>query len=404
MAIELKEIKDAVEDGVQVLKKDWEAKRAEDQKAFDAKVEDVLKKLEDVSRKEDVEKLIAEAKDSMQKQYDEYLTMQNRPGAEGSKKTFSQSMTETLKENHDALVKAAQSGKGVTIDMKAFDWDSFTGADAFNTDYRGPIVNPYGSFHWRNIVPGGSTSKGHLSFPKEGATSGGADTWEHEGSETESKPEISPTFAPYTVKVQWIAGLIKGIPVDMLEDLEWLNSYLNMKAYNELLKAEDAQIQAGTGVDPDLDGFLNGTNSSSYDGTYTLALEQVVDAAARQIADANYNANGVVMSNADKVAIILNKATDSGLYNLPDGAVGYVNGQLNIAGLNVYSNSAMPEGTMLVGDFNQSQFVIRSAPRLRMFDQNATDAEKNQVMLRIEERAALAIFSNLAFVKIEATT
>src|SRR5690606_19024616 len=102
--------------------------------------------------------------------------------------------------------------------------------------------------------------------------------------------------------------------------------------------------------------------------------------------------------------IILNNATDSSLYNLPVGAVGYVNGQLNIAGLNVYSNSAMPEGSMRVEDFNQTQFFIRAAPRLRMFDQNTTDAEKNQVMLRIEERAALAIFSNLAFVKIEATT
>ena len=135
----------------------------------------------------------------------------------------------------------------------------------------------------------------------------------------------------------------------------------------------------------------------------TKMFAKLIDAAYRQIADANYGVNKAVISNADKVGILLNTETGAG-FNLPQGSVSVVNGNLNFAGLELYSTSLLAEGNALVGDFNQSQFVIRSAPRLRFFEQNGTDAEKNQILARIEERAALAIFSSLAFVKIEPGT
>lgn len=404
MAIELKEIQDAIEDGVKVLKKDWEAKRTEDQKAFDAKVEQVLEAVKAASTKEEVEAGIKEAKDAMQEQFDELATSVNGPKVKTEEKNFGMAFKEALTEGHDSLKKAAHEGKSHVIEMKQFNWTDFSGNAPFNTDYRGPITNPYSSFHWRDVVPMGSTDRGHLSYPKEGATTGGADSWAHAGDAATSKPEISPSFAPYSVDVQWIAGLIKGVPVDMLEDLAWLNSFLSLKARNELLKAEDEQIQEGSGTGSDLDGFLTGSNVSTYDGSYSTPIEMIVDAAFRQVSDSFYNADKIVLSNADKISIILNKASTSGLYNLPEGAVGFVNGQLNMLGLQVFSNPGMTSGTALVGDFDQSQFIIRSSPRLRMFEQNGTDAEKNQVLFRIEERVALAIFSSLAFVKISFTS
>ena len=86
------------------------------------------------------------------------------------------------------------------------------------------------------------------------------------------------------------------------------------------------------------------------------------------------------------------------------GSVSVVNGVLNIAGLEIYSTSELDPGQALIGDFNEAAFALRSAPRMRFFDQNEDDATKNQLMLRIEERAALAIYSSLAFVKITPST
>lgn len=399
--IDIKEIQDAVEDGIKVLKSDWTKVREEDQKKFDAEVEKVLKQLETASSKDDVQKAVKEAQEAMQKQFDELATRVNEGSELGGKKslTFAESLRKSLEENHEALVKNIAEKSNYTFEMKDFDWPNFDGSEPFNTEFRQRI---YGlkddPFHWRNIIPIGSTSKGFIEYPKELEDDGAPGAWADVATR-QSKPEFNPNLEVASNKIEWIAGIIKGIPISMLEDLPWLQSWLNRRALRALLKAEDVQLLSGNGVTPQLSGLLE--NSVDYDGTsYTLLLEQIVDAAERQIADSENDANHVVMSNADKVAIILNKAVDSGVYNLPGGSIGYVNGQLTFAGLNLHSTRQMSAGQVIVGDFREAEFVIRSAPRLRWFDQNEDDATKNVLMLRIEERGALAVYDENAFVKI----
>lgn len=395
MAIDLKDIQENIQDG---LKKNKEAILAEVKAGDEATIQKVnasIEELKSLSKKE-----AEEATKAVKAELDELALKVKAGENKNEKKNFKTALKSALAEGHETILSDIKSGKfGRAIDVKDFNWSDFTDYEGFVTDYRAPIVNPYSSFHYRDIIPSGTTSGAQLSYPKEGATTGAADAWMHEGDGTTAKPEISPSFAPYTVSVNWIAGIMKGIPVDMLEDLPWLTSFLQQKALNELMKAEDLQIQEGSGVNPDLDGFFNGTNATAYDGSETKIFAQIIDAAYRQVANQNYNANRAVISNADKVSILLNTETGAG-YNLPTGSVSVVNGMLNFAGLTVVSNSYLATGQALIGDFNESQFVIRSAPRLRFFEQNGTDAEKNQIMARIEERAALAIFSSLAFVKL----
>lgn len=400
MAIDIKDIQASVEDGLKKNKEAiLEAVKAGDQATID-KVNENIEELKKLSKEE-----AEEGKKALQKEIDELALKVKAGEQKNEKKSFKTALAGALKDEHETLLSDVKSGKfGRAIDVKDFNWTDFTNYEGFVTDYANtPITNPYSSFHYRDIIPSGTTQSAQLSYPKEGATTGAADTWAHGGDSATAKPEIAPSFAPYTVSVQWIAGLMKGIPVDMLEDLPWLTSFLQNKALNELMKAEDLQIQDGAGTGSDLDGFFTGTNATAYDGSETKIFAQIIDAGYRQIANANYNVNRAVISNADKVSILLNTETGAG-YNLPTGSVNVVNGMLNFAGINVVSNSYLAEGSALIGDFNESQFVIRSAPRLRFFEQNGTDAEKNQIMARIEERAALAIFSSSAFVKIEGGT
>jgi len=44
--------------------------------------------------------------------------------------------------------------------------------------------------------------------------------------------------------------------------------------------------------------------------------------------------------------------------------------------------------------------LTRQAPRIRFFDQNQDDAEKNVILVRIEERVALPVFYDNAFIKV----
>ncbi|MCY4781703.1 phage major capsid protein [Sphingobacterium sp. UT-1RO-CII-1] len=392
--IDIKEIRDAVEDGIQVLKKDWSSAREADQKSFDDKVENVLTEVKELSKvKDNVDKLqkdlntaIVEMKES---------NSSNQP----KHKSFSQALADSLKDGHAGLLKSLETNGQGQIEIKGFDYPNFNGYEGFVTETRQQM---YGlkddPFHWRQIIPLGSTSKQIIEYPKEVEDIGAPEPWE-DVSPRKSKEDFTPGITMASNKIEWIAGIIKEIPLSMLEDLPWLTSFLNRRAYRALLRAEDKQLLSGNGTSPQLSGLL--MNSVAYDGTeYDLFLEQIIDAAERQIADNENDANHIVMSNADKVGIILNKALGSGDYNLPAGAIGYVNGQLNLSGLALHSTRQFNKGQALVGDFRETEFIIRSAPVLKWFDQNKDDAEKNQLMLRIEERGGLAVYDEKALVKI----
>lgn len=393
--IDIKEIRDAVEDGVKVLKKDWQDAREADQKSFDAKVEQVLAEVKEFSK-------VKDNVDTLQKDLNTAIAemKENNKGRQPEFKSFSQALADSLKEGHEALKKSLETNGQGQIEIKGFDYPNFTGVDTFLTETRTQIYRLKDDpFHWRQIIPLGSTSKQIIEYPKETEDTGAPAPWADTAPRA-AKQDFTPGLEIASNKIEWIAGIIKEIPLSMLEDLPWLTSFLNRRALRALLRAEDNQLLNGNGTSPQLSGLL--VNSVDYDGgaTYTLFLEQLVDAAERQIADNENDANHIIISNADKVGIILNKSTGSGEYNLPGGTVGYVNGQLMFAGVAMHSTRQFAKGQALVGDFRETEFVIRSAPVLKWFDQNKDDAEKNQLMLRIEERAALAVYDENALVKI----
>jgi HK97 family phage major capsid protein len=400
--LDVKDITSIVEDGLQ---KNTNAIKKEIADGNIKTVKEVEAALE-IARKS-TETIVSDAKTQLQKDYDDFAIAIKEAQAEGKENekplTFGQAFSKTMKEGgFDGIQTAIKSGNlnGHTMEMKAFGTADFPGYEPFNTEYQPIITSLYDQFHWRNLLPNASTSKEFISFPKQSTITGAPGAWDYGANPgaTVTKPVITPTIAPYTAKVEWIAGIIKHIEVSMLEDFGWATSFLSNLLREELLKAEDNQILNGNGTSPQLDGLL--ANSEAYNGTYSVGIEMIVDAAHRQLGDKFMTANAIVMSNADKVGIILNKASTSGEYNLPAGAMGYVNGRLMIDGIAVYGTPQMTAGQALVGDFNQAVLAIRSAPRLRIFDQNEDDATKNYLMMRIEERIALAIRREGAFIEL----
>ena len=387
--LQLKEVQDFLSEELQVLKKDFSKVREADQTTFDTKVKDAMDKLA-----LDIQAKHAE----VQKDFDKALAEINEKSKAqlpAQRKNFGWSLAETLKESHSDMIKNIKAGRGMEMNMKAFDYNDFTGYEPFVTDFRDPILNKYEAFHYRNILPSGTMSGEFVKYPKEVTTVGGANTWAY-GSGAQgvnvAKPEIEPKMETYQADATWIAGLIKQVPISMIEDLSWMTSFLSQKGRNELLKKEDTWVQ----------GILtDAANSEAYDGSKTNIIDILIDAAFRQLKDNLHNPNGIVLSNADYVNILLNKASTSGEYDLP--AVSTVNpttGLLQLVGLPVYAHSYFSQGEGLVGDWMEAQLLTRSAPRIRFFDQNQDDAEKNVILVRIEERVALPVFYDNAFITV----
>jgi HK97 family phage major capsid protein len=381
--LQLKEVQDFLSEELQVLKKDFSKVREADQTTFDSKVKDAMDKLAS-----DIQAKHAE----VQKDFDKALAEINEKSKAQlptQRKNFGWSLAETLKDSHSDMVKNIKAGRGMEMNMKAFDYNDFTGYEPFVTDFRDPILNKYESFHYRNILPSGTMGGEFVKYPKETTQVGGADTWAYGDG---AKPEIEPKMTTYQADATWIAGLIKEVPISMIEDLSWMTSFLSQKGRNEVLKKEDTWIQ----------GILTDAgNSEAYDGSKTNIVDILIDAAFRQLKDNLHNPNGIVISNADYVNILLNKASTSGEYDLP--AVSTVNpttGLLQLVGLPVYAHSYFSQGEGLVGDWMEAQLLTRSAPRIRFFDQNSDNAEKNVILVRIEERVALPVFYDNAFITV----
>lgn len=404
-----KEILLAIEEGTKTLKKNFQEEREKDQKAFDKKVEDVIENLkkeslEKMLTKEQVEKAVGDAKEEMQKNFDQFAAKyKNDPGQGPKVKSLRKSIVESVKDSIEDLKKVGGSHQAL-IQLKDMGFEDFTGYGTFTRDVRNEVIpTKEEAFHMRQILGSGTTGGDTLYYPKAtGKTGTGPGPWDYDKAvvtDTVAKPDFEMTFDNVTAPVKWIAGILR-IPKQMLDDLSWLTSYLANQAPLELLKAEDNQLLNGDGIGNNISGVLANATAYSNSATY-VGIERIIDAAFAQMALVNQDTpTDVLLNPVDVVSIILNKAVTSGEYNLPPGVVGVVNGQLQIAGLNVAKTNKIAGNNFLVGDFRRgAALVTRQAPQLRAFEQDRDNVQKNMITFRIEERIALPIFYDEAFVK-----
>lgn len=397
--LDLKDIQGIVEEGLKTTKSKWEDTRAEDKKNFDAKVTSIISDIEakGYMSKEDVEKAVKEKTEEI----DKALVELKKKGLSDAKPMgFKSALSKALKDNHDTISEVSKIKGNQVIGLKDITYDgNFPGFEDWRTEVRNDtIMIDRDVFHMRDIIPIGTTSSESIKYPREGAKTGdGPAAWGRgeDIATTDPKPSFEPNLSVYTANVEWIAGIMR-LPVEMLADLPFLTSYLQNFARMELLEAEDGQILNGNGTSPQLDGLV--PNATAYDGTRTNIIEMIVDANLRQLGVVNTAGTDVVLNPAQVVDIVLNKATGSGEYDQPGGSVAWVNGQLQLAGLNVHKTNKLAAGDFLVGNFNHAQIFQRMAPQLRFFEQDQDNVTKNLVTVRIEERLALAILKTTSFI------
>lgn len=394
--LDLKDIQGIVEEGLKTTKSKWEEARAEDKKNFDAKVTSIISDIEakGYMSKADVEKAVAEKT----KEIDDAIVELKKKGlSDASPMGFKSAFSKALKENHEKFNSSDKIKGNVVVNTKDITYDgNFPGFEDWRTETSNNIImKPRDTFRMRDIIPVGSMSGDTIKFPKEGDKTGtGPAPWGRESTieATDPKPSFEPNMTVVSAAAEWIAGIIR-LPVEMLADLPFLTSYLRDFGLNELLNAEDDQILNGNGTSPQLDGII--PNATTYNGSQTDILKVIYDAAYGTLGALNRNANGVILNPQD----VVNALFETSLKDTPlQGAVSFVNGNLQMAGIPVYKTNKIDQGDFLIGDFTQAQLFQRLAPQVRFFEQDQDNVVKNLVTVRVEERVALAIYNANAFV------
>ena len=399
--LDIKYIQSIVEDGLQkniaVIREELKKGDEGTFSKVNGQLETLLKEAKDAAIKEQ-----EEFKKSMQKDFDELALKINEKDQKSNQVSFKDAVTKGVEKQLEEIKGNARARRETIVDLKSMGFENFTNYDTFVQDIRNQVIPTMEeSFHVRNILGRGTTTGSTLYYPKAtGKTGTGPGPWDYDRStvaNTVVKPAFAMNFERVSAPVEWIAGILT-LPIEMLEDLSWLTSYLATYAPIELLKEEDDQILNGDGTGNTLNGLIN--TASAYSGIYTIGIERIIDAAYGQLGEDNFDMpTNVLLNPRDIVAIMLNKASTSGEYNLPEGTVGVVGGRLQIGGLTVNKTNKITQGDFLVGDFIRgAALVTRSAMQLRFFDQNKDNVEKNMMTVRIEERVALPKFYENAFI------
>lgn len=316
-------------------------------------------------------------------------------------KTFNEYLAEVIMANKDAIQNHKKNSPELSMEFKAVGDMSiaanFPGSSPFTQDVRNAlIVNPYDRVWLSDYLPQGNTTKSSIIYPKENGGEGGAATWVTGSGE--DKPQMDFDLTTQTSYIKWIAGYVI-VDRDMLDDIDWLLSYLQSKMLISLKVAENNFILNGTSDSNPVQGLID--VATAYDGTFTAAVDKIVDAAYGQIPEYTfefYQGNTAIINVRDAVKIGLNKAEGSGEYDLPPGTVAFENGRLRVAGLNIATTTQLGADNFLAFDRTATLLVNRLAPELRMFE-DSTLAKQNKVMFRIEERITLVIFNDDAIVK-----
>lgn len=314
-------------------------------------------------------------------------------------KTFNEILAETIKENAEAI-QGHRKGQELTMEFKAVGDMSiaanFPGASPWTQEVRGDLIpKPYDRVWLSDYLPQGSTTKGSIIYPKQNGGEGGAATWV---TGSGNKAQMDFDLTSQSAFVKWIAGYVV-VDREMLDDLDFMTSYIQSQMLISLKVAENNFILNGTADTNPVQGLLD--VATAYDGTFTAAVDKIVDAAYGQIPEDTfefYQGNTAILNVRDGVKIGLNKAEGSGEYDLPPGTVYFQNGRLQVAGLNIATTTQLGANNFLAFDRAATLLINRLAPELRMFE-DATLAKQNKVMFRIEERITLAIFNDAAIVK-----
>lgn len=255
-----------------------------------------------------------------------------------------------------------------------------------------------------DLIPKGTMEQNTFPYVREEGSLTGAAKGVKEG---ETKPEGGFTFVDDEAIARTIAEYMK-IKKQALADVAALRSTIDSRLRYALELKLEAEVLAGKGTDPELDGILRASGIGVV--KYTEGGELIADKVLSGITAvllANAYANGVVANPLDWEEVLKAKAifgegkSGSGEYY---GGGPFATTPASMWGVTLIPSPAVPKGTILVGDFTiGAQLLFREGINVLLSDSNEDDFVTNRVTMLAECRASNVIWRPPAFAKVYLT-
>lgn len=250
-----------------------------------------------------------------------------------------------------------------------------------------------------DLMPSGTASGALIRYLRETVATNAAATV----AEGAAKPESTLNFAAVDEPVRKIATWLK-VTDEMFEDVAQLRSYIDARLGLFVRIHEEAQLLTGSGVAPQITGFLNRAGLTA---AQALGADTAPDAIYKEITKIRVASflepTGIVINPTNWQTVRLAKDANNQYYGGGPFTAAYGNGGPAMApdmlwGKTVVATTAMTLGTALIGAFaTAAQVWRRGGLTVEATNSNEDDFKNNLVMIRAEERLALAVYRPAAF-------
>jgi HK97 family phage major capsid protein len=181
----------------------------------------------------------------------------------------------------------------------------------------------------------------------------------------------------------------------MLNDANFVSSYIAARMPAKILLKEDEQLLYGNGTSPQLYGLSTEAAAFVKAGLPASSTKyDVLRWAIKNINENIYMADTILLHPEDYALLEMTKDSN-GKYILPTMLTG---GVPTISGVRILQNTAVAKDDFFVGAFNMgSQLFEKEGLSIRFFDQDQDNAIKNMVTIVAEERIVYAVYAPNAF-------
>lgn len=259
-----------------------------------------------------------------------------------------------------------------------------------------------------DLLAQGTTDSASLTYVIEAAFQDLTATVAEKGT----KPQLDLTLARRQDNVAKIANVAK-VTDEMFQDAPQFEAYLSNRMVFGVKRAEETQLLNGNGTSPNLQGILNRTGlapavTTTVGLTAVKAMEGIFNQITALRATSFVEPDAIVIHPNDWQTIRLGKDSQGQYYAGGPFTGAYGNGgYTNVAdiwGVKAVITTAIAQGTVLVGGFQESgQVFRRQGITLEMTNSNVDDFVNNLITLRAEERLALAVYRPAGFGKVTLT-
>lgn len=373
--------------------------------SFDTAIQGVKNELTNtiVTKTGELETIASEGKVIGQKALDKAEEIEKKMATQGmggapALKEFGTELQEKLTAHKEQLGK----GQRFSIELNRKAVGNFTSSGNLTGSYfvaptivPGVFAQPFNETHMRNVLTTGTTNSNVIRYVRDNGGEGGP-AMTAEGA---TKPQMDRDLAILDANVRKLATYMR-LPEEMIEDIEYITSFLTNIGTEEVLAVEDTQILYGDGTGQNLSGIANTGNFTAFAaGTSVVATPNeydVLSAAVKQMRTLK-RIPTVHLVNPTNYYDMISRKDSTGNYTLQGGGNGI--NPVTANGVPIVQMNQVAAGDFITLDRRAAQIFFRSNITVRFYEQDQDNAIKNLVTIVIEERLALPIYFITGIIK-----